>query len=108
MKIAIYQVNHERDSNNVCFVRYDSLDNFQGDKNIDSKIYDKVFEGNVPCKNLEDVYQMFNINHPKNYNGHSLSVSDVVEIMESDEVKKAITFVIVSAFKKSNLTLAKV
>ena len=92
MKIAIYQVNHERDSNNVCFVRYDSLANFQGDKNIDSKIYDKVFEGNVACKDLEDVYQMFNINHPKNYKGRSLSVSDVVEIMESDEVKKGSYF----------------
>lgn len=43
--------------------------------------YDKVFEGEVSCGNLEEVYQMFNINHPDGYRGRSLSVSDVVEVV---------------------------
>ena len=45
MKIKIYQVNMERDENRVAFMGYDSLSKFQGSSDVDSKIYDKVFEG---------------------------------------------------------------
>lgn len=45
MKIKIYQVNMERDPNNVCFMGYDRLEKLQGMTDIDSTIYDKVFEG---------------------------------------------------------------
>ena len=55
MDIRIYQVNTKRDPNNVCFMSHDRLERFQGSAEIDSKIYDKVFEGKVNCKTLEGV-----------------------------------------------------
>ena len=63
MNIRIYQISMKRDTNNVAFMNYESLPKFQGSADIDSSIYDKVFEGEVNCKNLEEVYQMFNLNN---------------------------------------------
>lgn len=36
---------------------------------------------------LDSLYQTFNINHPENYTGHSLSVSDVVVVQRNGEAK---------------------
>ena len=55
MKIRIYQVNTERDSNNLAFMGSDFLMKKQGGMNLDSSIYDSVFEGTVECRSLEDV-----------------------------------------------------
>ena len=87
MKITIYQIDMERDKDRVCFLAHESLAKFQGSAEINGAIYDKVFSGEVECKSLEDVYRMFNLDHPENYKGRSLSVSDVVEV-ESGEVEK--------------------
>lgn len=84
MNIRIYQINRERDTNNVAFLNYKNLERFQGAATLRSEIYDKVFEGDVGCQSLEDVYLMFNLSRPKGYVGRSLSVSDVVEILEAD------------------------
>lgn len=84
MNIRIYQVNMNRDTNNVAFMGYELLEKLQGSQTVDSKIYDKVFDGEVNCQTLEGVYQMFNLNHPEGYKDRSLSVSDVVEILEDD------------------------
>lgn len=85
MEVKIYQINMDRDENGVCFMRSESLPRFQGTEQIDSSIYDLVFAGDVPCSNLEDVYRMFNIDHPKGYTGRSLSVSDVVQIQNGSD-----------------------
>ena len=55
MNIRIYQVNMKRDTNNVAFMRYELLEKRQGSQSVDSKIYDKVFDGEVDCQTLEDV-----------------------------------------------------
>lgn len=47
MKIAIYQINPDRDENNVAFLNYENLERFQGSAALRSEIYDKVFEGEV-------------------------------------------------------------
>ena len=83
MEISIYQINLERDTDRIAFEGYDHLGLGESGQ-IDAEIYDKVFEGDVACKNLEDVFQMFNLNHPEGYKGRSLSVSDVVEIHDGD------------------------
>lgn len=85
MEVKIYQINMDRDENGVCFMRSESLPRFQGTEQINSSIYDLVFAGDVPCSNLEDVYRMFNIDHPKGYTGRSLSVSDVVQIQNGSD-----------------------
>ena len=84
MKIRIYQINDERDENRVRFVNYEHLPRFQGTQEIQSGIYDLVFDGKVDCKDLEDVYRMFNTEHPEGFRGHSLSVSDVIEVQDQD------------------------
>jgi len=82
MDIKIYQINLERDTNNVAFMGHPETVKFQKSDRIDGSIYDLVYEGDVPCTTLEDIYQMFNINHPTDFTGHSLSISDVVQIKE--------------------------
>lgn len=84
MNIKIYQVNMDRDVNNVCFMSFETLERIQGTPAIDSSIYDKVFSGEVKCESLEDVYAEFNLYHPKGYKARSLSVSDIVEIISEN------------------------
>ena len=86
MYIAIYQVNLDRDHNRIGFMGLDRLRQYQGSSEIDSEIYDRVFEGEVACSNPEDVYRMFNLEHPEGYKGRSLSVSDIVEIIGEDGI----------------------
>ena len=38
------------------------------------------FLGGVSAQTLEDIFYVFNMEHPSGYKGRSLSVSDVVEI----------------------------
>ena len=71
MNIKIYQVNMDRDEDRVAFMSLDSLARFQMTANVNSTIYDKVFEGEVDCNGLEDVYRMFNLEHPDGYRGRS-------------------------------------
>ena len=78
MKIKIYQINFERDEKRAAFLSWDSLEHFG--LTFDRSIYDEVFAGDVPCENLGEVFYMFNMEHPAGYRGHSLSVSDVVEM----------------------------
>lgn len=85
MNIAIYQINPDRDENNVAFLNYENLERFQDSAALRSEIYDKVFEGEVECGTLEEVYQMFNLDHPDGYRGRSLSVSDVVEVVGEEK-----------------------
>lgn len=82
MKIRIYQINMERDSDRVSFMALESLQKNQGAEQINSRIYDRIYEADVACCTLEDVYRMFNLEHPADFNGHSLSVSDIVEVMD--------------------------
>ena len=84
MDITIYQINMGRDYNRVAFQSYDGLERLQGTNEIDSELYDRVFEGKVECDDLEDVYRMFNVDQPEGYRGRSLSVSDVVETTDKE------------------------
>ena len=92
MKIRIYQINLERDTDRVAFAGLSCLDRYQGSAEINSTIYDNIYEGEVACKTLEDVYRMFNLEHPADYTGRSLSVSDIVEIVEDGEIKPGFYF----------------
>ena len=100
MKIKIYQVNMGRDENRTAFMGMDEREHFLPSPAIDSSIYDRAFDGEVDCKGLEDVFQMFNINHPEGYRGRSLSVSDVVEIVEAEGVDTGFYFCDSVGFKK--------
>ena len=100
MKIRIYQINSDRDEHRMMFLSHDRLERFQGSPEVDSKIYDKVYDKEVDCISLEEVYTMLNINHPSDYRGRSLSVSDVVEVYESDEAPQGFYFCDSFGFKQ--------
>lgn len=88
MNIRIYQINMGRDEKRVAFMGIDEREHLLESRDIDSSIYDCVFSGDVDCNDLEDVFQKFNIDHPDGYTGRSLSVSDVVEIVDVESVDK--------------------
>ena len=41
--------------------------------------YKKVYKGETDG-DLDDIYHQFNVNHPADFKGHSLSTSDIVEL----------------------------
>jgi hypothetical protein len=92
MDIRIYQVNLDRDKDKVGFMSYDTLRRFQGAQEPNPEIYDKIFEGSVDCASLEGIYAKFNTDHPAGYCGRSLSVSDIVEVMEAADTEPGFYF----------------
>ena len=107
MNIRIYQVNLGRDYKHIAFQGLEELEQFQGSKEIDSSIYDCAFAGQVDCKGLEEIFQKFNIDHPEGYKGRSLSVSDMVEITESDDLEPGFYFCDSVGFKKVDFDAEK-
>lgn len=86
MKIKVYQINLQNDNQKLAFINYEGYKELTKTETVDSSIYDCVFEGQVDCKNLEDVYSLFNHNHPQGFIGRSLSVSDVIYVDEPTEL----------------------
>lgn len=85
MDIRIFQIDMDRDEHRVAFESLEATKKYSGREDIDSSIYEQVYAGSVDCKDLEDVYTKFNLNSPPEFRGHSLSKSDVVEVMSSSE-----------------------
>lgn len=92
MKIKIYQIDVDRDEDDVAFASLDETIMRQGKNRINSEIYDKVFDGDVDCETLEDVYTKFNIDLPTGYRGRSLSKSDIVEVENKNDVERSFWF----------------
>lgn len=84
MRIKIYQIDSEKDTNQIKFFSIDSLQKLQGSTDIDSSIYKNVYFGDVDCKDLEDIFTLFNTGRVPTHQGHSLSVSDVIEVIDTD------------------------
>ncbi|MDL2294301.1 DUF3846 domain-containing protein [Ruminococcaceae bacterium OttesenSCG-928-D13] len=64
-------------------LRFTGLDGLKGaGQNIDPQNYRFVYSGALHGRNLEELYQQFNLEHPSDFRGHSLSVSDVVVISD--------------------------
>ena len=85
--IRIYQIDLDRDNDGVAFEPYGTLARYQGSPDVNPALYDKVFDGAVNASDIEDIYRIFNAEKPEGYEGRSLSVSDVVEIVKSDDIK---------------------
>ena len=64
MKIKIYQINMDRDNGSYSFTNYENTIRRTGG-GIRSSIYDCVFDGEVACKGLEEVYEKFNNDSPQ-------------------------------------------
>lgn len=84
MKIRIYQINYELDRRNLAYQGLQTvLDRSNG--KIPAQIYECVYEGELEAKTLEDVFFILNEAKPADYRTRSLSVSDVVEVVHSEE-----------------------
>lgn len=84
---ALYQVRDCAETRNMMFesIRYLRSKHIP----IAMSNYDLVYEGPlVPQDTMEGLYVTFNVNHPPDYRGRSMSVSDVL-VMEQNDIKKA-------------------
>ena len=100
MKVKLYQINFDRDKEQRMFRSLDTCPVQNGKPIVNSAIYDKVFEGEINGKNPEDAFSVFNFDQPENFHGHSMSVSDVVEIAESESTEAGFYFCDTIGFKK--------
>lgn len=81
MKIVLYQIIPELDKKKLTFNCIEYVRKSCGDK-IPADIYEVVYSGDVEAESCGDVWKIFNCNIPKGYKGHSMSVSDVLEIKD--------------------------
>ena len=81
---SIYQLKHGDETRDLRFEPYDRL---QATGNVvDKANYELVYSAELtPGTSLEDIYTRFNIDHPKDFKGHSLSVSDVVVLHQNGQ-----------------------
>jgi hypothetical protein len=77
--VRIWQLKPDSDFE-LRFRSYDEIQNICGEPSI--KNYDAVYDGELDTNDLEAIYSKFNIDHPEGFTGHSLSISDVVEIYD--------------------------
>lgn len=93
MKINIYMIDLEKDEKRLAFTGFDETSRILRSNTVDASVYDCVYSGYVDCQSLEEVFSMFNDDdRPDGYEGRSMSVSDVVEVVESDIVKEGCYF----------------
>lgn len=78
MRIKIFQINTDKDTEKVKFRALNEVEV------VDPKIYKNVYHGDVDAESLEQIYSMFNDNRPPTFQGHSLSMSDIVQICDSE------------------------
>ena len=100
MKINIYQINQDRDPKQLKFLCLDTARRILHSAEPDSAVYDKVYSGDVKCRNLEDVFTLFNSRRPEGFRGHSLSVSDVVEVEDAAGITPGFYFCDSFGFKE--------
>ena len=100
MKINIYQINRDRDPQRLKFLGLDAARQTLRSAELDCAAYDKVYSGNVKCRNLEDVFVLFNSGRPDGFRGHSLSVSDVVEVEDAASITPGFYFCDSIGFKE--------
>ena len=81
---SIYQIKGGDETRDFRFEPYDRL---QAAGNVvDRANYELVYSAPLaPGTSLEDIYTRFNIDHPKDFKGHSLSVSDVVVLHQNGQ-----------------------
>ena len=81
MCYSIYQLPVEH---NLTFMNYNFAQKRGGVKIEDYKtVYTGQIDGNDHLEILEKLYTKFNLNHPSDYTGRSLSVSDIVVLEDT-------------------------
>ena len=81
---SIYQLTDGDETRDYRFEPYDRLQ--AAGLAVDRANYELVYTASlVPGTSLDDIFTRFNIDHPKDFKGHSLSVSDVVVLHQDGQ-----------------------
>ena len=81
---GIYQLKDGAGMRDYHFEPYDRLQ--AAGLSVEAANYDLIYTAELtPGTSLEDIYTRFNIDHPKDFKGHSLSVSDIVVLHQNGE-----------------------
>jgi len=82
---GIYQVKEGDDTRKYRFASLEELET--NHLAVDRSNYELVYTAPLPPKEtLEGLYQQFNVDHPKDFTGRSVSVSDVIVIQRGGDV----------------------
>ena len=83
-RFGIYQLKDTEETRDIRFMNMDYLER-EGIP-VSRENYTLVYTGELKeGMSLEDIYTQFNIDHPADFTGHSLSVSDVVVLHQDGE-----------------------
>ncbi len=83
-RFGIYQLKDTEETRDIRFMNMDYLEK-EGIP-VSRENYTLVYTGELKeGMSLEDIYSKFNIDHPADFTGHSLSVSDVVVLHQDGE-----------------------
>ncbi len=82
-RYIIYQL---KEGESLHDIRFESLESLKkANREVDSDNYESVYEALLKQgTTLGDLYFQFNVNHPLDFRGHSLSVSDVIVLHQND------------------------
>lgn len=81
----IYQLKNDESLRYHRFTSYEQLTN-EGNA-VEAENYNLIYTTELTSgTTLEDIYTRFNISHPADFDGHSLSVSDIIVVHDSGEV----------------------
>lgn len=81
---TIYQLKREDATRDYRFEPYDRL--HAAGLAVDPAHYEPVYSGPMtPGMTLDAIYTRFNLDHPQDFKGHSLSVSDVVVVQQGGQ-----------------------
>ena len=86
---AIYQLKRDDATADIRFMNYEYLQKNGIDPQYEN--YELVYTGALTqdgsqIEKLEDLYRTFNVEHPKDFTGHSLSLSDIVALKQAGVV----------------------
>ena len=83
-RFGIYQLKDTEETRDIRFMNMDYLE--KEGISVSRENYTLVYTGELKeGMSLEDIYTQFNIDHPADFTGHSLSVSDVVVLHQDGE-----------------------
>lgn len=85
-RYAVYQIISGTKGKDYRFMGLDFV--VSHDMKVDAADYGYVYGGRLSGgETLDSLYEKFNVSHPEGYEGHSLSVSDVVVLQREGEAK---------------------
>ncbi|RBP59326.1 uncharacterized protein DUF955 [Alkalibaculum bacchi] len=114
-KLSIYQLKPGENNRDRRWISYDQL--LRQGENPEIENYKNIGNYHLYCSEsnhsqiLEEIYTTFNIDKPSDFNGHSLSVSDIIVIEDNGKVTASyvddIGFVNCPEFKKQHQEIVK-